>query len=116
MKMFANLERTLSFKSWPCFGKLLVAKQQAEGLKSVFFVPLQIRNSGRRSHCQHQLSGHKMLSIAQLTGLSPSDSRARGPGLDARSSRILSLLLPLIQEGQLSVSDESVNTKYWLTA
>ena len=35
---------------------------------------------------------------------SVSDSRARGPGFDTRSSHILSFLLPLIQEGQLSVT------------
>ena len=44
-----------------------------------------------------------------------SASRARGPGLDTRSAHILSLLLPLILEGQLSVPGESVCTKYWLT-
>ena len=33
---------------------------------------------------------------------STSDSRARGPGLDIRSGHILSFLLQLIQEGQLS--------------
>ena len=33
---------------------------------------------------------------------SASDSRARGPGFDTRSGHILSFLLPLIQEGQLS--------------
>ena len=45
-----------------------------------------------------------------------SDSRARHPGYDNRSSHIFSFLLPLIQEGQLSVTGESVCTKYWLTA
>ena len=40
-----------------------------------------------------------------------SDSRARGPGLDTRSGHILSFFLPLIQEGQLSVSGGSM----WLT-
>ena len=29
---------------------------------------------------------------------------------------ILSFLLPLFQEGQLSVTGESICTKYWLTA
>ena len=33
-----------------------------------------------------------------------------------RSGHILSFLLPLIQEGQLSVTGESMCTKYWLTA
>ena len=32
------------------------------------------------------------------------------------SSHILSFLLPLIQEGRLSVTGESMCTKYWLTA
>ena len=43
------------------------------------------------------------------------DSSIRGPGFDTRSGHILSCLLPLIQEGQLSVSGESMCTKYWLT-
>ena len=45
-----------------------------------------------------------------------SDSRARGPGFDTRFGHILSFLLPLIEEGQLSVTVESMCTKYWLTA
>ena len=45
---------------------------------------------------------------------SASDSRARGLGFDTRSSHILSFLFPLIQEGQLSVTGESMCTKYWL--
>ena len=44
------------------------------------------------------------------------DSLVRGPGFDTRSGHILSFLLPLIQEGQLSVTGESMCTKYWLTA
>ena len=40
-----------------------------------------------------------------------SDSKARGPGFDTRSGHILSFLLPLIQEGQLSVTGESMCTK-----
>ena len=47
---------------------------------------------------------------------SASDSRARGPGFDIRSGHILSFLLPLIQDGQLSVTGKSMCTKYWLTA
>ena len=41
---------------------------------------------------------------------------AGGPGFDTRSGNILSFLLPLFQEGQLSVTGESMCTKYWLTA
>ena len=37
-------------------------------------------------------------------------------GTDTRSGNILSFLLPLFQEGQLSVTGESMCTKYWLTA
>ena len=44
------------------------------------------------------------------------DSYVRGPGFDTRSGNILSVLLPLFQEGQLSVTGESMCTKYWLTA
>ena len=39
-----------------------------------------------------------------------------GPEFDARSGSILSFLLPLFQEGQLSVTGESMCMKYWLTA
>ena len=44
------------------------------------------------------------------------DSYVRGPGFDTRSGNILSFLLPLFQEGQLSGTGESMCTKYWLTA
>ena len=38
---------------------------------------------------------------------SGSDSRARNPGFDTLSGHILSFLLPLIQEEQLSVTGKS---------
>ena len=44
------------------------------------------------------------------------DSYVRGPGFDTRSGNILSFLLLLFQEGQLSVTGESMCTKYWSTA
>ena len=44
------------------------------------------------------------------------DSKVRGPGFVTPFGHILSFLLPLIQEGQLSVTNESMCTKYWLTA
>ena len=47
-------------------------------------------------------------SVGRLT-------EARGPGFDTLSSHILSFLLPLIQEEQLSVTVESMCTKYWLS-
>ena len=44
-------------------------------------------------------------------------SSAKGlPIFRARSGNVLSFLLPLFQEGQLSVTGESMCTKYWLTA
>ena len=43
------------------------------------------------------------------------DSKGRGPGFNTRSGNILLFLLPLFQEGQLSVTGESVCTKSWLT-
>ena len=48
--------------------------------------------------------------------LAQSDSGVRGHGFDTRSSHILSFLLPLIPEGQLSVTGESMCMKYWLIA
>ena len=47
---------------------------------------------------------------------SASDSRARGPGFHTLSGHILSFLPPLIQEGQLSVTGESMCMNYWLAA
>ena len=44
------------------------------------------------------------------------DSEVRGPGFDTWSGKILLFLLPLFQEGQLSVTGESKCMKYWLTA
>ena len=48
---------------------------------------------------------------------SVSDSRDRGPRFDTLSGHILSFLLLLIQEAQLSVIGDSMCTKYmyWLT-
>ena len=43
---------------------------------------------------------------------STSDFRATGPGFHTRSGHILSFLLPLIEEGQLSVTDLSMCTKF----
>ena len=56
----------------------------------------------------------KALAGAHSAVGSTSDSRARGPGFDARSRHIHSFLLPLIQDRQLSVTGESMCRKYWL--
>ena len=44
------------------------------------------------------------------------NSRAKGPGFDTWSGHILLFLFPLSQEGQMSVTGNSMCTKYWLTA
>ena len=44
------------------------------------------------------------------------DPKVRGHGFDTRSGHIPSFLLPLIQERQMSVTGESMCTKYWITA
>ena len=41
---------------------------------------------------------------------------ARDPEFDTQAGHILSFLLPLIQERQMSVTGVSMCTKYWLTA
>ena len=58
------------------------------------------------------LNGNQPGRVAQSVG----HSLVRGPGFDTRSGHILSFLLPLIQERQLSVTGESICTKYWLSA
>ena len=42
--------------------------------------------------------------------------KSRDLRFDTRSGHILSFLLPLIQEGQLSVTGEIMCTKYWSIA
>ena len=59
--------------------------------------------------CSKLFMGRIAQSVGHLT-------RKSGPGFDTRSGNILSFLLPLFQEGQLSVTGESMCTKYWLTA
>ena len=57
-----------------------------------------------------------LFSVIRVPGRIAPDSRARSPGFDTRSGHILSFLLSLIQEGQMSVTGKSMCTKYWLTA
>ena len=56
------------------------------------------------------LSGRVAQSVGHLT------CKSEVPGFDTQSGHILSFLLPLIQEGQLSVTSKSMCKKYWLTA
>ena len=69
-------------------------------------------------HLEYIQKSHFVGTVAgprSAIGRAP-DSYVRGPGFDTRSGNILSFLLPLFQEGQLSVTGESMCTKYWLTA
>ena len=61
------------------------------------------------THLIEYVPGRVAQSVGHLT-------RKSGTGFDTRSGNILSFLLPLFQEGQLSVTGESMCTKYWLTA
>ena len=71
---------------------------------------LKERICSRRSHSpEHLLAGPR-----SAVGRAP-DSQVRGPGFDTWSGHILSFLLPLIQEGQLSVTPKSICAKYRLT-
>ena len=58
---------------------------------------------------------HSIAGPCSEVGKAP-DSLVRGPGFDTWSGHLCSFLLLLIQEGQLSVTGESMCTKYWLTA
>ena len=51
----------------------------------------------------------KVAGPRSAVGRTP-DSEVRGPGFDTRSGHILSFLLPLVREGQLSVTFESMCT------
>ena len=63
------------------------------------------------------LNFHQILPLAWPRSAVDSASRAKGPGFNTRSGHILSFLPALIQEGQLSVTGESMCMKYyWLTA
>ena len=64
---------------------------------------------------RYNINTHLVAGPGSAIGRAP-DSYVRGPGFDTRSGHILSFLLPLFQEGQLSVTGESMCTKYWLTA
>ena len=59
-------------------------------------------------HSQHSLVGLLFFFLCYSVRV---DSKRKD-----RSGNILSFLLPLFQEGQLSVTGESMCTKYWLTA
>ena len=78
---------------------------------------LEILGHVRRAKT-HQMSTCIRLNVAGPRSAvgSASDARAGGPAFETRSGNIISFLLPLIQERQLSVTGESMCMKYWLTA
>ena len=66
--------------------------------------------------CEIISNGIKVMPEINKGNNSAKNISGVGPGFDTRSGNILSFLLPLFQEGQLSVTGESMCTKYWLTA
>ena len=73
-----------------------------------------VHSTSLYNHYTHILQSD-LAGLHSAVGRAP-DSQFRGPGIDIRPGHILSFLLPLIQEGQLSVTGESMSTKYWFTA
>ena len=71
-------------------------------------LPIALRGPARRGRF-HLIVGRVAQSVGHLT-------RKSGSWVRYPVRHILSFLLPLIQEGQLSVTGESICTKYWLTA
>ena len=76
-------------------------------------------NNFIKRSCSAKITNKNTLYYFYLSVLAgPRSAIGRAPGFDTRSGNILSFLLPLFQEGQLSVTGESMCTKYcsWLTA
>ena len=61
-------------------------------------------------HVKEKLPGRVAQSIGHLT------RKSEVLGLIPGMATLFSFLLSLIQEGQLSVTGESMSMKYWLTA
>ena len=75
----------------------------------------KIRNVPPNSKCNRNPADLSSAGPRNAIGRAP-DSSVRGPGFNTRPGNILLFLLPLFQEGQLSVTGESMCTKYWSTA
>ena len=93
-------------------------KEKCHGLTSLSVISVMLRWS---AFISLDLPGHIALSVTSLTadpGVATSIP-TRSPTLVEIVHEIIStaiLLLPLIQEGLLSITSESMCTKYWLTA
>ena len=93
--------------------KILIVLDNLESLISMFLI-LEVKEKGTKNHRGLLLDQTDLNYLFQKPLWSL--SIYRGPGFDTRSGHILSFLLSLFQEGQLSVTGESMCTKYWLTA
>ena len=99
----------------------VLAVLSAVGLMSVNLGGLWLNIFEESSKTKKKLKKIHKLEIQIYAGPrnavgSTADSRASGSGSDTRSDYILSFLLLLIQERQLSVTDEILCMKYWFTA
>ena len=74
-----------------------------------------MRYNAQKLDIFHRAPSYSVVVECHLSSLpgrvAQSDSRARSPGFGTRSEHILSFLLPLIQDEQLSVTGESMCTK-----
>ena len=81
----------------------------SEPAKSVLRLPIVVKKY--MTFRQHLIDALTTSSVQWVAGQrravgSASGSRTRGPGFETRSVNVLSFLLPLIEEGQLSVTGE----------
>ena len=86
-------------------------------ISPLLFLCIEAYGYGRRdtSYASSSILLTRVAGPRSVIGRAP-DSEVRGPRFDTQSSNILSFLLPLFQEGQLSVTGESMCTKYRLTS
>ena len=86
---------------------------------NVNYITFQWSTVGLFNKYPKNVNTEKLAGPRSAIGRAP-DSYVKGPGFDTRSGNILSFLLPLFMkafnEGQLSVTGESMCTKYWLTS
>ena len=106
-KICSHLDANLHSKDYITFYPLRHGTPWIYPIK--YFYMLQILN-------RDKLSAISINKILLRTSFSYEYPYQGGPVFDTRSGNILSFLLPLFQEGQLSVTGESMCTKYWLTA
>ena len=84
--------------------RVIFAQSGATGIKTILIITPILQILYRIWFQKAYLAGPR-----SVFGTTP-NSRAGGPGYDTRSGHILSFPLPLIQEGQLSVTIDSLTT------